>query len=57
MMLTWLVQNIATILICLVLALIVAAIIGKLVLDKKRGKASCGCHCGSCPMDGSCHKH
>ena len=23
--------------------------------DKKKGKSSCGCKCGSCPMAGSCH--
>ncbi len=54
---TWLVGNIATILIGLVLALIVAAIIVYLVRNKRKGKSSCGCGCQGCPMSGSCHKH
>lgn len=56
-MFTWIAENIATILICLVLVLIVTAIIVKIVKDKKKGKSSCGGTCSSCPMGGSCHKH
>ncbi len=41
-MLAWLSKNIATIIICLVLAVIVALIIYNLVKDKKKGKSSCG---------------
>ena len=26
----------------------------KLIKDKKKGRSSCGCNCGSCPMSGSC---
>ena len=43
-MLAWLSKNIATIIICLVLAVIVALIIFSLVKNKKKGKSSCGCH-------------
>lgn len=56
-MLTWIAQNIATILICLVLILIVTAIIVYLVREKKRGRSSCGGGCKGCPMSGSCHRH
>ena len=55
-MLAWLAENFATILICLVLAAMVAAIVVKLVKDKKKGKSTCGGNCGCCPMGGSCHK-
>ncbi len=55
-MFAWLGENYATILICLVLALIVTAIIVSLVKDKKKGKTSCGCNCAHCAMAGSCHK-
>ena len=55
-MLAWLSENFATILICLVLAAMGAAIVVKLVKDKKKGKSTCGGNCGCCPMGGSCHK-
>lgn len=55
-MISWISQNLATIIICLVLALIVTLIIVGLVRDKKKGKSSCGCNCANCAMRGSCHK-
>ncbi len=54
-MLNWLIQNIATIIISLVLAVICALIILKMRKDKKEGKTSCGCGCENCAMSGSCH--
>lgn len=54
-MLSWFAQNIGTILISLGLALIVLAVIGKLVRDRRRGRTSCGCNCAHCAMAGSCH--
>ena len=54
-MISWISQNLATIIICLVLALIVTLIIVGLVRDKKKGKSSCGCNCAHCAMAGSCH--
>ena len=53
-MLAWLSQNIATILICLVLTLIVGGAIAVIIRDRKKGRSSCGCDCGSCPGCGSC---
>ena len=55
-MLNWITDNLSTIIVSLVLILIVAAIISKLVRDKKKGKSSCGCNCAHCAMAGSCHK-
>ena len=55
-MFSWLAANISTIVIGLVLAAIVAAIILKLVRDKKAGRSSCGCGCSACAMSESCHK-
>ncbi len=55
-MLNWITDNLSTIIISLVLILIVAAIIRKLVRDKKKGKSSCGCNCAHCAMAESCHK-
>ena len=54
-MFAWIAENLATIIICLVLAVNVAAIIIGLVRNKKKGKSSCGCNCAHCAMAGSCH--
>lgn len=56
-MLSWLSENLATIIICIVLAAIVALIIVKLIKDKKKGKKSCGCGCSNCPSAGMCHQY
>ncbi len=56
-MLQWLGENIATIVICLVLIGVVAAIIAGMIKKKRAGKSmvcNCGC-CKGCPMSGSCH--
>lgn len=45
-----------TIIICVVLAAAVAAIIAKIVKDKKRGKPiACNCGCEGCPSENICH--
>ena len=54
-MFTWIANNIWTILICAVLAVIVALVIVSLVKDKKKGKSTCGCNCAHCAMAGTCH--
>lgn len=56
-MLSWIAENIATVAICAVLAAVVVLIIVGMIRDRKKGKSSCGCSCGSCPMSGSCHKN
>ena len=55
-MLPWLIKNLATILISLVIVCIVVFIIAKLRKDRKAGKSTCGGNGGHCPMGGSCHK-
>ena len=50
-------MNIPTLIICLLIAAIVAGIIGRLVKNKKEGRTTCGCDCGGCQMRGSCHKN
>lgn len=56
-MLLWLKTNLATILICAALAVIVALIIYRLIKNKKEGKTTCGCGCENCAMSGACHKN
>ena len=58
---TWLMDNMATIIISAVLVLMVSGSIASMVRSKRKGKSSCGCGCGSCPagslcaMNGACH--
>ena len=54
-MFSWIIENLATIVICLALAAVVVLIIVGMVKNKRRGKTSCG-GCQSCPMSGSCHR-
>lgn len=55
-MIPWILENAGTILVILVLAIIVAAIIIKIVRDKRQGKSSCGNNCAHCAMAGACHQ-
>ena len=55
-MLSTITDNIGTIIVGAVLAIIVILIIRKLYKDKKAGKSSCGCGCENCPSKGACHK-
>lgn len=54
-MFTWIMGNMATIIISAVLLLVVAVIIAGMVRDKRKGKSSCGCGCAGCAMNGACH--
>ncbi len=42
-MITWLMENMATIIISAVLVLVVAAAVASMVRGKRKGKSSCGC--------------
>lgn len=55
-MLQGIAENAGTIAVSLALIGVVAGIVAKLRRDRKKGKSSCGCDCGCCPMAGSCHK-
>lgn len=54
-MMTWLVNNISTIIICIVLIGVITAIVAYMVRNKRQGKTSCGCGCKNCAMSGYCH--
>ena len=54
-MLDFIVDNLGTILITVVLVTILAAIVVKLVRDKRKGKSSCGGNCAHCALGCSCH--
>ena len=52
---SWLSANLGNIAVILILFAAVCLSIHTIVSDKRRGKSSCGSHCGTCPMSGSCH--
>ena len=53
---TWLLDNLATILVGgAVLALLVLIAVRR-VRDRRRGKSGCGCGCEGCAMRNMCHK-
>ena len=51
----WLIANIGSILVGVVVLAVVALVIALMVREKKQGKSSCGNSCASCPMAGKCH--
>jgi hypothetical protein len=55
-MLSWLTENLSTIIVSAALAAVFAGVIYSMIKNKKKGKSSCGCGCSSCPMSGSCHQ-
>lgn len=57
-MFQWIIDNIATIAVSIVVLGVVAAIVIKMIRDRKNGKTSCNCGCGcdGCSMNGMCHK-
>ena len=54
-MLEYILNNIGTISVALIVALIVGAVIAVMIRDKKSGKSSCGGGCSGCPYSGKCH--
>ncbi len=52
---TWLMEHVGTIIVCLILLAVIALAIRTLRKDKAQGKSSCGAGCAGCAMRGSCH--
>ncbi len=46
----------ATVIISILLAAVIAAVIYNMYRKKKRGEGSCSCGCGGCSMSDICHK-
>jgi hypothetical protein len=53
-MMDWMIVNMSTILVSLMLFIVVCLVIRKMVIDKKKGVTSCGTTCNGCAMAGSC---
>lgn len=56
-MLTWLQNNLGTIVVAVIVFGILAAVAVKMLKDKKQGKSSCGNNCSHCAMHGQCHSN
>ncbi len=53
-MMDYLISNIGTIVVFLIIAAVVTLIVIKLRKDKAGGKSSCGSNCGCCPNSSLC---
>lgn len=53
-MMTWIIANISTIVVSLIVLGLVALVLRKILHDKKSGVSSCGTSCGGCAMAESC---
>lgn len=53
-MITWIWDNISTIVICAVLAAAVVLILIYIIKNKRKGSSACGCGCSGCAMKGLC---
>lgn len=51
----WLYDNLATIVVGLIVLGVVILVARKLIKDKRQGKSSCGGGCAGCAMNGQCH--
>lgn len=54
-MITWISNNISTIIVSIILMAVIAVVIAAMVKNKKEGRSSCSCGCGGCAMKDSCH--
>ncbi len=48
-------MNVPTLLVCLVLLAVVAAIVGRGIYNKRHRKGGCGCGCDGCGHRDICH--
>lgn len=54
-MISWIIENISTLIVSAVLIAAVIAIIVSMVRGRKKGKSSCGCGCADCSLYSACH--
>lgn len=52
----WFIENLGTLIVCVVLVAGVVLAIVRMVKNKKRGETCCSRGCSSCPMNGKCDK-
>ncbi len=55
-MISFIIENIGTIIVSLILVAIVSFAVASMIRDKKKGKScTCGGSCSGCAMSGRCH--
>ena len=54
MMIGWIMGNIGTIVVILILTAVVTGIVFIMIRDKKQGKSSCGGNCANCKLCSGC---
>lgn len=52
----WIMENLGTVVVSVLLLAAIAAILVGLLKDRKNGKTSCGSGCAGCPMSDRCHQ-
>ncbi len=50
----WLIANLGTIIVGLVVAAVIALIAVNIIRKRKKGQSTCGCGCADCPMKNKC---
>ena len=55
-MITWLTENIGTIIVLVIVLACAGLAAWKIVRDRRNGKSSCGCGCANCAMHEMCHR-
>lgn len=53
-MITWIMENMATLIISMILFIIAASVIAGMVRNKRKGRGSCGCGCAGCHAGSHC---
>lgn len=53
-MLSFITENLSTLIVGAIVFAVVAAVVVKLIRDKINHKSSCGCACSDCPSAGIC---
>ncbi len=56
-MIQWFSENLATIVVAVIVFAVLALVVVKMIRDKKRGKSGCSCGCGGCPHASACPTH
>lgn len=54
-MVTWITENLSTLIVSAVLIAAVAAIIISMIRNRKKQGSSCGCGCTDCSLRSACH--
>lgn len=54
LMIKFFAENVGTIIVCIILAAMVALAVWIIITNKRKGKSTCGCNCENCPYKKGC---